>query len=63
MYNRCLGRDQLDRSATITALVQPTKPGARTIPRPAATINVLIYLKRFGAGACGALASTNKSLA
>jgi hypothetical protein len=44
--------------ASITALVQPTKPGARPIPRPAATINVLIYLKRFGA-----MASTSKYLA
>jgi len=44
MYKRRLGRDQLDRSASITASVQPTKPAA-----PAATINVLIYLKRFGA--------------
>jgi hypothetical protein len=30
MYKGRLGRDQLDRSASITALVQPTKPGART---------------------------------
>jgi hypothetical protein len=58
MHKRRLGRDQLDRSASITASVQPTKPGARPIPRPAATINVLIYLKRFRA-----MASTNNSLA
>jgi hypothetical protein len=43
MYNRRPGSHQLDRSG-ITASVQPTKPAA-----PAATINVLIYLKCFGA--------------
>jgi len=32
MYKRHLGRDQLDRSASITALVQPTKAGARADP-------------------------------
>ena len=38
-------------------------PHCRGSPDARTRFNVLIHLKRFGAGACGALASTNKYLA